>query len=248
MLSPNYQFTRVKSILVFLLLFSLSASAQKTRYLNKFHVLVEDSASAVFFSKIFRNPNTLEAVVRTYYLDGVKVSEEQFSNYEKWVRDGVTKAWYPNGQLKHEINYRNNTFNGDLKSYYANGQIRRHDQYAQGNLIEGHCFAKTGADTTYHPFQILPSFPGKNAALTNFIKANIRSPHGMHPDSQKHGMVIARFSVNPDGSISDIKIMKGLSPYHDEQVIRMISKMPKWKPGWQEGENISLSYLLPVRF
>ncbi|HSI91814.1 MAG TPA: TonB family protein [Adhaeribacter sp.] len=234
-------------LLAFPILFflSFSASAQTTQFLDKHHQPVADSAAATFFTKTFKNPNTLEAVVRKYYLDGTRVSEEQFSNIEMHVHGGITKTWHPNGQLKQEISYQNNVFQGPLKTYYSNGQLRRTEHYNQGKAVGGRCFTASGADTACTAFQTFPKFPGGDAALMNFIKNNLRRPAGSERAS---GLVVVSFTVTAEGKTSDIIIRKGLNPAIDKEVIRVVSRMPAWTPGQLEGENLPQTYNLPVRF
>src|SRR5690349_16529657 len=93
---------------------AFSAEAQKIQLLDQYRRPTEDSSKAVFFSKTIKSPTSEEGIIRTYYLDGIKVAEEQFSNLEKRIRSGTNRAWFENGQLKHEISYLNNTFHGPL--------------------------------------------------------------------------------------------------------------------------------------
>ncbi|HEV7379571.1 MAG TPA: energy transducer TonB, partial [Dyadobacter sp.] len=63
------------------------------------------------------------------------------------------------------------------------------------------------------------------------------------------GRVFVSFTVNVDGSLSDIKVLKGLSPQHDMEVIRIMKLMPKWKPGGRSENELSpIKYNLPIRF
>ena len=62
------------------------------------------------------------------------------------------------------------------------------------------------------------------------------------------GRVTVQFVVNRDGSIVDAKVLRGVDPYLDKEAIRVISSMPKWKPGMQRGKAVRVKYTVPVMF
>lgn len=80
-----------------------------------------------------------------------------------------------------------------------------------------------------------PEFPGGDDALMQFIHTNF-----IYPDSSiangESGTVYVQFVVNQDGSVSDIKILKSVSPLLDAEAIRVISIMPRWTPGQLNGK------------
>jgi protein TonB len=93
----------------------------------------------------------------------------------------------------------------------------------------------------------MPDFPGGKAALSKYLSKNIKYPE----EAYKHniqGKVHVRFIVETDGSISDIRIQKGLSHGCDEETLRVLKKMPKWNPGMQNGAFVAVYYNLPVTF
>ena len=62
------------------------------------------------------------------------------------------------------------------------------------------------------------------------------------------GRVICQFTVKKDGSIENIIIMRGVHKSLDKEAVRIIKKMPKWKPGKSKGENVDYKYTIPVEF
>ncbi len=93
----------------------------------------------------------------------------------------------------------------------------------------------------------MPSFPGGQAELTKFLSNNLKMPaEGAKTDVE--GTVYASFNVNEDGSISGAKILKGLGQSYDEEVLRVISLMPKWIPGKQNGKTVATLMNIPVKF
>lgn len=105
-------------------------------------------------------------------------------------------------------------------------------------------------DTAAPVFMIVeeaPVYPGGTEAMSKFLSDNLRYPKKARRKGIE-GQVIVSFVINEDGSINRITIVKGLGYGCDEEVIRVISTMPSWKPGRQKGENVKVRFLLPVRF
>jgi protein TonB len=92
-----------------------------------------------------------------------------------------------------------------------------------------------------------PEFPGGNDKLFKFLSNNLRyPPQAVEMDIE--GMVVVQFVVDKKGSINDIKIIKPLGGGCDEESIRIVKAMPKWKPGKQRGKSVNVRFNLPIRF
>ncbi len=105
-----------------------------------------------------------------------------------------------------------------------------------------------------------PTFPGcehlkekdarKQCAeekLMEFIYANIQYPP-VARENGVEGMVVLQFVVEPDGSISNIKIVRDIGAGAGQEAARVVSMMPKWNPGKQRGRPVRVMFTLPVRF
>jgi len=90
-----------------------------------------------------------------------------------------------------------------------------------------------------------PQFPGGNSALAKFIEDNLRYPD---TGSDVQGRVIVSFMVERDGSLSDIKVVRGLDPAFDEEALRVVKMMPKWSPGVTDGKISVMRYTIPIIF
>ena len=99
----------------------------------------------------------------------------------------------------------------------------------------------------YDIAEVPPEFPKGIPALMKFLSENVKYPKDAQ-DAKKEGRVIAQFVVTTDGSVADVKIVRGVYPSLDEEAIRVIKSMPKWKPGTQDGKPINVRYTLPVMF
>lgn len=93
----------------------------------------------------------------------------------------------------------------------------------------------------------MPEFPGGMAELMKFLSKNIKYPT-IAQENGIQGRVIVQFVVNQDGSIVDPVVMRSVDPYLDKEALRVISTMPKWKPGMQRGKAVRVKYTVPVTF
>lgn len=102
-------------------------------------------------------------------------------------------------------------------------------------------------DKVYDVVEQQPSFPGGPAAMHSWLRENIEYP----AEAVKNGIegrVTVKFIVEKDGSISNPKVVKPVEPSLDKEAIRVISRMPKWNPGRQNGRAMRVKYFIPVTF
>lgn len=100
------------------------------------------------------------------------------------------------------------------------------------------------------PFMVvedMPEFPGGTNALLEYLKKNIKYP-AICRENNIQGRVLVQFIVNKDGSIVDCEVVKPVNPSLDKEALRVISGMPKWKPGSQRGKPVRVKYTVPVNF
>ena len=92
----------------------------------------------------------------------------------------------------------------------------------------------------------MPSFPGGYDALEKFIDENLRYPH---PDFCGEGRVVVTFTVETDGSLTDIRVVRSIAKELDEEAVRLVKSMPKWIPGQHvKGKPGRMKYTLPIAF
>lgn len=95
--------------------------------------------------------------------------------------------------------------------------------------------------------EVMPEYPGGETALFQFLKRKLRFPRGA-AESNREATVYVSFVVYPDGSIGNVESMYPVGYGFDEEVIRVVQLMPKWKPGRASGRNVAVRYKLPVKF
>lgn len=93
----------------------------------------------------------------------------------------------------------------------------------------------------------MPEFPGGMAKLAEYLAKNIKYPQ-LARESGIQGRVFINFVVENDGSVTNVKVMRSLGGGCDEEAVRVVKSMPKWKPGKQRGKPVRVSYNLPVNF
>ncbi len=92
-----------------------------------------------------------------------------------------------------------------------------------------------------------PSFPGGQGALMQWLRDNIKYPV-IAAENGIEGRVIVQFVVSKTGSISGVTVVRGVDPSLDKEAVRVVSSMPNWTPGKQNGTTVNVRYTLPVTF
>ena len=96
-------------------------------------------------------------------------------------------------------------------------------------------------------FEEMPEFPGGMEKFLQFIEENIHLPKCVIA-AQVKGRSIIEFVVEKDGTVSDFKVVRSLHKDCDEEAIRVLKTMPKWKPGTERGKPVRVKYTVPVQF
>lgn len=236
-----------------------------------------DSISAVGYREIvysFEGPKTIQTV-QSYRMNGTLASEsihdQSLFPYKYSVRkiydtlerlketqnvylsnlEGPFEKFYPNGALKAKGFYHLNNYDDTLIGYYPNGTVKRVDVFCNGKLIEGKCFGTDGKDTTHFPFFQQAAFPGGDSEILKYVQMNMVYPQ-VAKEQGIQGKCYIRFTVNPNGAISNVIVVRGLAgcPECDQEALRLIKEMPNWRPTIND-EQLSteaLYYSIPINF
>lgn len=92
--------------------------------------------------------------------------------------------------------------------------------------------------------EVMPQFPGGVEAFKKFMLRNLRQPDDLEEGEKV--VVLVKFIVETDGSIVNAEILQG--GRYDEDVLKVVKKMPRWKPGMQGGRYVPVYFTLPVTF
>lgn len=103
------------------------------------------------------------------------------------------------------------------------------------------------SDKVFEVVEKMPSFPGGQGALFDFMEKNIKYPK-VAEDNGIQGRVILTFIVKKDGSLSNVRVAKSADPALDKEAVRLVKSMPKWNPGIEKGQYVNVKFTLPVTF
>jgi TonB family protein len=106
---------------------------------------------------------------------------------------------------------------------------------------------KTNEDPIYYAVQKMPVFPGGEKALLDYINHNLKYPIDAQ-ENEVQGTVIVRFVVSSEGKVEQVEVLRNVSPSLDNEGVRVVSSLPDWTPGEENGKKVSVYYTLPLKF
>jgi len=99
----------------------------------------------------------------------------------------------------------------------------------------------------YEMVEEMPEFPGGTEALMQYITGAIKYPVSSQ-EKGAQGRVAVTFIVSKEGDVTNAEIIRGVDDALDEEALRIVNAMPRWKPGRDKGENVNVRFTLPIRF
>jgi periplasmic protein TonB len=102
-------------------------------------------------------------------------------------------------------------------------------------------------NTIFVAVEQMPEFPGGNRVLFEYLSKNVKYPR-LAQEIGIRGTVYVSFVVEPDGSISNVKVLRGIGGGCDEEALRLFSNMPRWQPGMQSGRPVRVSFSASITF
>lgn len=155
----------------------------------------------------------------------------------------------PGQILKYDLSAPNNSSsdeNGedleDASKTYNVYEVEEPPRFSNGEGVK-----EVDQNKIYDVVEEMPQFPGGPSALFEFISRNVQYPV-VAEENGVQGRVLCSYVVEPDGSISDIKVVKSVDPSLDKEAVRVVSSMPRWIPGKQNGILVRVKYTVPVTF
>ncbi len=169
-------------------------------------------------------------------------------NYEGSADSGVWSYWYQSGKPKGGGPMIKNEKTGNWKWYYESGVLQGEELFEKNEPVAVKYFDETGKWLKHiKAYEQMTEFEGGPEKLMKFINDNIRYPENERAQGIE-GRVLVQFIVNKEGVPVEVSIFKSLTPAMDAEVLRVISIMPKWKPGYQQGKAVNVRLVLPVTF
>jgi TonB family protein len=140
----------------------------------------------------------------------------------------------------------------EVTEYYDNGRIwKKGSRNKKGELKWQDCYGTDGRDTSCKTsegtFQFVEQMPAPGFNMMEHLINNMHYPEVCRLRNIE-GRVLVQFVVYEDGAIGDVIIKKSVHPALDAEAYRVISIMPKWKPGMQNGKKVKVFYTQPITF
>ena len=105
--------------------------------------------------------------------------------------------------------------------------------------------AATLQDSIYRVTEVMPEYPGGPNEMMKYLQENIKYPQSAK-DNKIEGRVYVTFVVEKDGSITNATVLRGIDKECDAEALRVVSSMPKWNPGQQDGKNVRTQFAIPI--
>lgn len=191
--------------------------------------------------------------------DGIQSFQQFYSNAKLFSRTeflyraddiaqiGSYKKWNNNGKVMTNVRYNNGKLDGEVISYWTEGQLKRKEIYKEDHLITGQCYDPWGNPSAHGPFSKKAEYRAGKQALDSIIKNKLIYPVEARKNNIT-GTVYVQFIVNSSGSISGITVKKKVTPILDEEAIRVVRCLGKWKPAIWDGEFVDSYVTLPIEF
>jgi TonB family protein len=262
----------------FFILFSLILSSKlfsqeliKKEFFDSNWILT-DSTQAAFY-KVTERENTISdrGTVSTFDINSTIISYSEYASLYELKRHGQNKRYDDSGALSSLYHYEFGELNGSFAHYHTNGNVkikgayfrnelmdslysfyesgtyRRKDFYLNGKLVSGNCYKESQEDTVHFAFDVEASYYGGTDSMQRWIQQNLVYPQDAI-EFNEQGRVYVSFIIEKDGSVSTVRIERGVSQSIDQEVKRLISAMPKWVPGEFDGYKTRTKMRLPINF
>lgn len=196
-----------------------------------------------------------------YYPNGklynIKTNSAEKSVLFKECRDSTGKVLAENGNgqwIKFDESFNRIEVRGAIKNGLGDGiwHIRVNDsletinEYKNGNIVSIANSYKSGYKT-YAMVETEPEFPGGTTVFGEFISHNVVYPIAARKNGTQ-GHVIVTFVIESDGTLTNVKVAKGIGYGCDEESVRVVKLSPPWKPGYQDGRPVRVVYTVPISF
>ncbi|MBL7943606.1 MAG: TonB family protein [Flavobacteriales bacterium] len=224
--------------LVFListLIISFSAGAQmRSDFLDVRFNHIDTPGSTYYVREANRRTDGLWEVVVNYHFGGIKM-KGVYSDETLDTEHGYFEYYYANGTLESCGNFDRGYKIGLWKRWDLDGQIKP-DRY----------YPETAPESLVS--QVIPAeFPGGDESLTMFLEENLVYPKEATKVGAD-GVVYVAFTIGIAGDISNAQVVEGVNYYLDNEALRLVSKMPNWRPARRNGNKVESSFVLPIAF
>lgn len=223
--------------------------------------------SAIYFRKSYKEGDLFK--MNDYYLNG----NLQMTGYSKYPdtedKEGLFKYFYRNGQISSMGEYKSNKVtgewtefdslgnlslkqfylngknDGEYKKFFPNGNVKTTAIYSNGNLLNSTSYTIEGKKIKTKDGEA--SFKGGQKKLNAYYKKKLIYPQEAL-DKKIEGKVYVSFEIDKDGNVTNVVLSKKAHPLLDQQALKIIQEMPRWKPAIKDGQFVKSKMMLPINF
>lgn len=206
--------------------------------------------------------NRLLGEIMEYYPNGKLYLSGNYENDSKLIinecRDSTGKILVQSGNgqcTRYDWDFKKVVGQGAVKNGLQEGEWRGWYTasisytcfYENGVLIKGTSYDDKGGVYPFTKEEVEPTFKGGIDSFYKFLASNVRYPKEAKKRNIQ-GKVVLSFIVNKDGTLSDIKVIRGIGGGCDEESVRVLQLSPPWEPGVQFGRPVRVQYNIPLTF
>ena len=206
--------------------------------------------------------DSISGTVRVFFMPSGKLKgTAAYANLRRRIREGTTKEYYENGQLRFQASYVADQYVGEFVSYYPNGTLKRRDQYVPHQPTTGECFGPNGNPVPYFSYEQMPLYSegaGDNAALVHAVMLNTRYP-ALALRNQLSAVIKVSFVVGTNGQVQNVRTVdseestmpkKAVNAYKalQESAMNAVRQLKSFVPGRQDDKPVAVSFTVPVTF
>ncbi len=197
-------------------------------------------------------------VAEGQYKDGMEIGEWYKSSskgiYKNGKKEGEWKQINKKGELFAIYHYTNNQKDGPFIEYDSLGMVVNEGLYRADTIL-----SETRQKTKITVKEVLPMIAScmeedlmerkkcTDQTMLQYVYKSLRYPRDAR-ENNVSGDAIVQYVIDKDGSVVDVKVLKGICQSIKEEVIRVVTNMPPWNPGYQNEKPVRVLYTLPVRF
>ncbi|MCY7357961.1 MAG: hypothetical protein LH609_10965 [Rudanella sp.] len=179
------------------------------------------------------------ATVRTFTHSGQRITEEHYANYDKGIKHGLTRCWYPNGQTYWSSDFKHGDMNGPLLVYYPDGSTKRREYFRMGVSRENTCFNPDGTTHPCEAFAKAASFLGTEKEFLTALKNKLAQVGFDVRNQDQH--VSFQGIIEENGQLTGI-IVNPADHELTEPLQKALSDLPHWKPATVDNEPVATHY------
>lgn len=199
---------------------------------------VESKEQAAYYRVSIQDAKTNLFIIEDRYSTGELFRTGSYISINPEIRDGKFVWYFKNGRKQKEMLYEKNS--------PIDWTVWNEKKKVQLSVVL--TYKGLNGEDLYEAFKVdkAPEFKGGEKAMKSYIEKNFVYPPSSRVEPIE-GIAVVLVNVNPDGKLSDAKIMRKVHPDIDAEAIKLVSNMPDWTPGSVEGKAVAIPYAIPIR-